>query len=529
MRNLVILLLLASAIMACGRGNAGEKAADQEHDHALQERHQLTMFTDSLEFYVEYPALERGDEAEFLVHLTRLSNYKPYAEGSVRITLDFGDRKSSGHADTPVIPGIWLVAVNPEYSGKCSIIFEYFTQTISEKSLFAEGEVSSHHAETHVHDDEAHSHDAEPHVHDAGSGSLQIKESMPETKVIVGTPDGTSFTKEQAWKSDFAVELLKLSSFSGIIKAGGEILAMPGEKYYIHAHNAGIVNYSKKNLVAGGQIMKAEEMMRIEGQGLADGNISIVFAEAETRFLQSRSEYERHLRLFRENAISEKQFIETRSAYITDSIRFYNLNKSYAGGGLKILSPITGHIHELKVSQGEYVEVGQLIATVSSDKRLLLRADVSQQYFARISDIVSANIRTSYHKKVLDIEELEGRLLAIGTSVKENNQYLPVYFEAQNNGELLEGAFAEFFLKTSTRENCILVPVPAVLEEQGRYFVFVQVAGETYQKTEIRPGESDGINYSVNGGLSPGDRVVTKGSMLLKAASMSATLPGHSH
>ena len=237
----------------------------------------------------------------------------------------------------------------------------------------------------------------------------------------------------------------------------------------------------------------------------------------------------RRYSLIRKNAISEKEFIETRSAYITDSIHYHNLRQSYADGGLLITSPIGGHIHELKVAQGEFVNAGQLIATVSSDRRLLLRADVSQYNFNRIENIVSTNFRTSYHEKVFDIADFNGSLLAVGSSVKENNQYLPVYFEAHNNGELLEGAFAEFFLKTSPLPNSITIPAEALLEEQGKFYVFVQVAGETYRKREISPGETDGLRYQVNSGLLPGERVVTRGSMLLKAASMSTSLPDHSH
>jgi RND family efflux transporter MFP subunit len=270
-------------------------------------------------------------------------------------------------------------------------------------------------------------------------------------------------------------------------------------------------------------------MMTIQGQDLARENKAVEFAQAETRFNQSQSGYKRRLKLFRGNAISERQFIETRSVYITDSIRYYNLKQSYKAGGLKIISPIVGYIHELKVSQGEFVRAGTLIATVSSDRRLLLRADVPQQYFHRIRDIVSTNFRTSYHKEVWDVRDLDGKLLAIGSSVAENKQYLPVYFEALNNGQLLEGAYAEFFLKTSPIEDCIVVPVEAVLEERGMYYVYVQATGEIFQKREIIPGDLDGFGTLVQGGLSAGDRVVTRGSMLLKTASMSTALPGDSH
>ena len=496
MKSLIIIPVLLLIFAACGPYNAASDEGGHEQEHS-GEIIQLTLFTDSVEFYVEYPALETNHEGAFLVHLTRLEDYKPLTVGQVKIIADSGDGQSAGISENPVDPGIWRVLLKPEFEGDCKIIFEY-----TGKSGISRAEFTSAHVGPHHHDD---AHEAESSL-----GDIQ-------------------FTKEQAWKADFGVGPVKPAAFSSIIKAGGEILAMPSQKYYIHARNTGIVNFSKKELVAGSEVRSDEKLMVIEGQDLPGQNITVEYSQAETKYLKSLSKYERHLKLLRENALSESQFIETRSEYITDSIRFFNLKKSFDGGGLTVSAPIGGHIHELNVSQGEYVEEGQLLATLSSDKRLLLRADVPQQYFSRMKDIISTNFRTSYHKKVWDINDLNGRLLAVGSSVAENNQYLPVYFEAHNNGELLEGAFAEFYLKTRTEENCLLVPIQSILEEQGNYYVYVQVSGESYQKRKIRPGESDGRHYRVLEGIHAGERIVTKGSMLLKAASMSGALPGHSH
>jgi cobalt-zinc-cadmium efflux system membrane fusion protein len=511
MKNLIILSSIFIFISACNRNNPNQKTGDQEHAHVSDIAHQITLFSEESEFFVEYPGLIINTEAEFAVHLTRLDNYKPYTNGTVRVILEHtegesaggeisgGSQKQSGSVSETEVTGIFRVSLTPQIPGECNIILEFTRDGITEKKVSHHGWVARD------------SHDPVPEeAHEA-------------------IPDGIRFTKEQAWRSEFAVILLSPTPFTGIIKAGGEILAMPGEKQFIHARTTGIVQYSKNDLVAGGDIRAGEEMMTIQGQDLARENIAVDYAEAEIRFMQSSSEYQRRLKLFGENAISERQFIETRSSYITDSIKYYNLRQSYKSGGMKIISPIAGHIHELKVSQGEFVSTGQLIATVSSDRRLLLRADVPQQYFHRIHDIVTCNFRTSYHKDVWDVKDLDGKLLAIGSSVAENNQYLPVYFEAQNNGQLLEGAFAEFYLKTRPILDCIVIPVEAVLEEQGKYYVFVQTSGEMFRKQEIALGDLDGVKYLVDSGLSAGDRVVTQGNMLLKTASMSTALPGDSH
>ena len=500
MKNLIILSSIFIFITACNSNNPGQKTGDQEHGHTNDIAHQITLFSEESEFFIEYPGLILNTEAEFAVHLTLLDTYKPYSEGTVRVILEHpGDQTVEGLVAEADVPGIFKVTVIPENPGECNIFFEFTAESITEKVVYHHGWVAR---------DE---HDPEPaEEHEDHEGGIR-------------------FTKEQAWRSDFAITQLTPESFVGIIKAGGEILAMPGERHFITARTSGIVEYSKKDLVAGANVYSGEELMTIQGQDLARENIAVEYAEAQARFEQSRSEYERRLKLFHENAISERQFIETRSNYLTDSIRYHNIKQSYRSGGLKIIAPIDGHIHELKVSQGEFLETGQMIATVSSERRLLLRADVPQQYFYRIQDIVSTNFRTSYHDKVWDVKGFNGKLLAIGSSVAENNQYLPVYFEAQNNGQLLEGAFAEFYLKTRPILDCIVIPVEAVIEEQGKYYVFVQTSGEMFRKQEIALGDLDGVTYLVDRGLSAGDRVVTQGNMLLKTASMSTALPGDSH
>jgi len=503
MKNLIILSSIFIFITACNRNNPLQQTGGPEHSPVSDIAHQITLFSEESEFFVEYPGLILNTKAEFAVHLTLLDTYKPYSEGTVHVILEHpGGQTAEGSISDTDDPGIFRVAVIPKIQGECNIIFEFTAESITEKVAYLHGWVAR---------DELDPEPAEEHEdHEDHEGGIR-------------------FTKEQAWKSDFAVTRLSPTPFTRIIKAGGEILAMPGEKHFIHARTSGIVQYSKNDLVAGGEVYRGEEMMTIQGQDLARENIAVDYAKAETRFMQSSSEYQRRLKLFGENAISERQFIETRSSYITDSIQYYNLRQSYKSGGMKIISPIAGHIHELKVSQGEFVSTGQLIATVSSDRRLLLRADVPQQYFHRIHDIVTCNFRTSYHKDVWDVKDLDGKLLAIGSSVAENNQYLPVYFEAQNNGQLLEGAFAEFYLKTRPILDCIVIPVEAVLEEQGKYYVFVQTSGEMFRKQEIALGDLDGVTYLVDRGLSAGDRVVTRGGMLLKTASMSTALPGDSH
>ena len=492
-----LLLIAATFITSCSlnrEANTGPDAgADQEHESGQQ----VTLFSDNIEFFVELPHLVAGQNADFAIHLTALDTYKPISQGTVSVTLENEAGESTVTTSDPLRPGIFQVTVSPSQAGVTDIHFSFASDEMN-------GEASALDVSVFSSEEEAHENEL-----DAG----------PEI----------TFTKENAWNSDFMVRPIEPVPFSSIIKAGGEILAVPGEKHHVHARSSGMVHFSKRTLVAGGTVYAGEPLISVKGEGLARENISVDFEEARSRFYRSKSDFERKRLLLAEYAVSEKEFVESHSTYLIDSVYYHNLERSFGDGGLIIKSPIEGYIHELVVSEGEYVSAGQLIATISSDKRLLLRADVPQQYFNQIRNIVSTNFRTSYSREVMDIESMEGKLLAIGSSVAENNHYLPVYFEAQNKGNLLEGAFAEFYLKTFTLKDAIVVPKTAILEEQGRYFVYVQISGEGYLKREIFIGDSDGVNTRVEKGLSSGERVVTRGAMLLKTTSVSTGVPIQTH
>ena len=344
-------------------------------------------------------------------------------------------------------------------------------------------------------------------------------------------PDETgliTFTSEQARYSKISLQLVEPGNFSMVITTSGEFLAMPGAKQNVVARSPGIILFTTKNLVQGKVVEKGEVLFTLTGKGLADNNILVRYNEAKVNFYKSRESYIRHKSLLAENIISKKQFTETKGQYTNDSIIYYSLKETVGSDGMKVIASQNGRIHELNVSEGQYVEAGELLATISNDKVLLLRADVPQQYYGELKHITSTHFRPAYSRRVYTLEELSGKLIAKGSTVAENDHYLPVYFEVENDGTLLEGAFAEFYLKTEPEPGHIVIPVSSLVEEHGSFYVYVQVESEKYQKRPVIIKASNGISVSIASGLSSGERVVTEGAMLLKTNS-SAAIPSHSH
>ncbi len=183
------------------------------------------------------------------------------------------------------------------------------------------------------------------------------------------------------------------------------------------------------------------------------------------------------------------------------------------------------------VRQGEYVSVGQTIATVSQNRRLQLRAEVPENHFKSLGNIESANFQTSYDNRVYKLSELNGRLLSFGKGSIEESSCIPVNFEFDNIGDIISGSYVTVYLLSGKMENVISVPVSALTEEQGLYFVYLQLDEEGYKKQEVKLGQSNGDRIRVLSGLRPGgDRVVIRGVYQVKLAATSSVLPeGHTH
>lgn len=167
--------------------------------------------------------------------------------------------------------------------------------------------------------------------------------------------------------------------------------------------------------------------------------------------------------------------------------------------------------------------------SVTQNRKLFLRADVSEKYYPYLHTIGSANFCTPYNNKVYALKELNGRLLSYGKASGGNGYYVPVTFEFDNKGDVIPGSFVEIYLLSSPMENVISLPRTALTEEQGSFFVYLQMDEEGYKKQLVALGADNGEKVQILSGVEAGDKVVTQGAYQVKLAGASNAIPAHSH
>ena len=363
------------------------------------------------------------------------------------------------------------------------------------------------HGGSHEHGHEhGHEHEelAENHGHD---GHIEIS---PERQEALG----------------IKVDTAAFGEFSEVIRTSGQIVSSSGDEMTVVAKSEGIVSLG--NLSEGSSVGKGSRIATISTKNIGSGD---KVAKAKITLETARKEYERDQQLREDNIVSESHLDKSRLEYEHAKAEYDALTSGgTAAGGLVVTSPIAGFVKSLSVKSGEYVETGTPIATVSSNRRLRLRADVSEKYYSRIPKVRDADFKTSYSDRTYNLNELGGKLVSYGRA-SDGEFHIPVTFEFDNKGDLVPGSYVDVFLKTTDNERCITVPLSAVVEDQGVHYVFVRDDDDDdcFMKREVVLGQPDGSRVPILKGLEEGEVFVVSGAMHVKLAGVTSVPAGHTH
>lgn len=496
-----IIAMLAISLGACNNSNTGGHTHDTVGAHGEEEDHEhaggaesYTLFSGGLELFVEFPALVAGQTSSFAAHFTRLENYKPVKNGKLTVSIVKGNRGLRHSVDAPSSPGIFRPALQPKEAGKYKMIF-------------------------HLESDKDDVRFEIPSVRvfaDAGQAEEALQEEE-ETGMI-------TYLKEQAWKTDFRTMEVLPQAFHSVIHTSGRVKNQPGAEVVLNAKAPGNVRLLA---VTGASVKQGDLLAMVSGSGI-ENNTSLKLNERRLAFERSRADYLRMKPLAEKQLLSQKEFLETKTRYEQDSLQYYQIRDLVGRQGLKITAPMDGFVSNIHISNGEFVESGAPLITLGGKTRLLIETYVNQSDFKKVSGIFDANFKPGKNT-TLRLVDLDGRISSQNAFLNEQMLRIPVVFTVVNNGDLMPGMFLEAFLKTDKKESSMVVPLTALIEEQGQYYVYVQKGGESFEKRQINPAGNDGINTEVESGLKAGERIVSRGAYQIKLAALAGDLPLHGH
>ena len=541
------LLVTACDRLGLGAARQESKSASSQQE-ADEKTAQITVWSDQVEIFLEHRLLVVHTPTPFTTHVTDLSTLEPRRDGPLTYLFHQGTTPPIMHVEpAPARDGIYTPALTFPQPGEWHVTLQIPLAGQDHRLAL-------------------------PPVMVFASREEALQAPEPPA------PEGITFLKEQQWKILTKTEPVQQRPVTEQLRLAGVVAVRSGNKAAVTPHITGhLAPPPGAPLPALGTRVKAGQVLALVQPHVAgtelitflntqrqiqtmDVELTVKAAEAEAETLRARAALTqaeqalRRVRALREqNAksvrdLEEAELVQRKAE--ADVTAAEALKKTYDRArkqlaerpravepgselpAVELKAPLTGVITAVHATVGEHVNPTEALFTLLNMETVFIEAQLPEADLGRLGPSRGATYETpaapGTFVPILGVGG--GRLVALGSAVDAKTRTVPLVYEVPNpDGRLRIGMALNVYVETTHIAEALVVPVTALVEEDGRTMAFVQVAGETFAKRDLTLGMRDGAFVQVLAGLAAGERVVTKGAYAMRLASVSATLPAHGH
>ena len=186
-------------------------------------------------------------------------------------------------------------------------------------------------------------------------------------------------------------------------------------------------------------------------------------------------------------------------------------------------SPLTGIVVERNVTPGQSIggESGQVLFTVADLDILQVVADVYERDLAYLALVKEGQLAKVSVEAYPDVS-FPATVTTIGDVVDPASRTIKLHALVNNKDHRLKPEmFARLHIQVGESALLLTIPREAVLDEDGKQFVYVVEGIDQYVKREVKVSTISPDQVRVLEGLASGQRIVTKGAVLIKGQEVS--------
>jgi membrane fusion protein (multidrug efflux system) len=175
-----------------------------------------------------------------------------------------------------------------------------------------------------------------------------------------------------------------------------------------------------------------------------------------------------------------------------------------------IEAPFAGQITESHVDAGDYVTVGEHLATLYRTDVLEISFSVPGRYMGQVTLAQPVTLRVAAYPG----ETFEGQVNYVSPSINRQTRDFHVKGRIDNSdGRLMPGAFATAQVTIEVLQERAVVPEQSLVGTRKGYLVYVVDAEETARRRNVTTGLRKTGVVEIRDGLEPGERVIVAGQM----------------
>ncbi|OFV84157.1 MAG: hypothetical protein A3D93_06885 [Acidobacteria bacterium RIFCSPHIGHO2_12_FULL_67_30] len=240
--------------------------------------------------------------------------------------------------------------------------------------------------------------------------------------------------------------------------------------------------------------------------------------EAEARMKLAERNLERARELFASKVISQQQLDDATYEFTAWQGRVEQLQASITGIKLDIArctirAPFAGVVTRERTEVGEWLGEGDPVMEMVSLDELEVRIEVPERYFR----LLHVGGRATVSFESLPGLEVAGSISALIPRADPQARTFPVKVRVPNReGRIGVGMLAQVTFAGGESYRATLVPKDAVILRGPQQFVYLLNGDNTVSMVTVETGTGVGAWIAVEGGIKPGQKVVTRGNERLQ-------------
>ena len=356
-----------------------------------------------------------------------------------------------------------------------------------------------------------------------GVGAAPV--SAPTT-TVESVPDRNIVTVADSERFPMAPAVARHESDQ--LLANGVVAADVSRSYPVNALSSGRVVEVKARL--GDDVQKGQLLLTMTSPDISQAFADYQKFQADA--VLAKNQLDRTQLLFSHGAVAQKDLEVAEDAYnkanvdtktAEEHIRLLGGDPQHATPLIEIHAPAAGTIIEQNVTSAAGVKSldnSPNLFTIADLSNVWILCDVYENDLARVHLGDPAEIELNAYPG----RRLTGRVTNISKLLDPNTRSAKVRIELPNQAGILRpNMFATLHFVSQGTETRTVIPSSAVLRLQDRDWVFVQLGGRRFRRTEVQAGPVDpDKTQQILSGLRPGDQVVADALMFDRDVQKSA-------
>lgn len=367
----------------------------------------------------------------------------------------------------------------------------------------------------------------------AGCGSKQEAAVQAAKPVVpVSKPGQVTIPPDSPQLSQIKVEAVESAVVPvGVVTAPGKVEANANRLSHVVLPLTGRVNSVLVKI--GDFVRQGQAVLTVESSD-ADAAVS-AFLQAQAAVTQAKSavakaqaDLDREKDLYEHGAVPQKEVLNAQAVHVQAQaaveqalasleqarrrVQILGISTTAFGQRVTVSAPISGKVMEMSVVNGEFRnDLSAPLLTIADLSSVWVTSDVPETAIRLVKTGEPVKIELSAYPG----ETFRGRVTLIGDTVDPQTRTVKVRAELANpDGRLKPEMFGNIQLADQTEERPT-IPAGAIIATDGKALVWRELSKGVFEKVAVTTGTQVGGRVAILSGLSPKDRIVTDGVMLL--------------